>query len=64
MFGRPEDVVGQCNAHLYIGDDYGDNEATMRCQREPNHEGRHREEWMDGKAVVEWETDERERETV
>ena len=34
MFGPPEDVAGECNVRLEIGDDYGDNSATMRCQRE------------------------------
>lgn len=32
MYGEPEDVDGECNARLYIGDNYGDNHATMRCQ--------------------------------
>lgn len=36
-----EDVEGLCNARLYIGDDYGDNEATMRCKLPAGHEGRH-----------------------
>ena len=58
MFGPPEDVAGECNVRLEIGDDYGDNTATMRCQREPGHDGRHREEFehKEGKkAVVEWD---------
>jgi hypothetical protein len=25
MFGPHKDVEGQCNAHCYISDDYGDN---------------------------------------
>ena len=57
MFGPPEDVPGECNARLEIGDDYGDNVATMRCQREPGHEGKHREEYpdADGNIVtVQW----------
>ncbi len=59
MFGPPEDVAGECNVRLEIGDDYGDNSATMRCQRESGHEGRHREEYEhDGagkKVIVEWD---------
>lgn len=61
-FGEPDDVEGECNAHLYIGDNFGDNHATMRCQREPDHEGKHRETYMPGpdqRVVVEWDKDER-----
>jgi len=58
MNGRPEDVVGECNAHLYIGDDYGDNEATMRCQLPLEHEGNHQEKFMD--VVVTWKMDRKE----
>ncbi len=58
MFGPPEDVAGECNVRLEIGDNYGDNTATMRCQLEPGHDGRHREEFEreEGKKViVEWD---------
>jgi hypothetical protein len=60
MFGPPEDVEGQCNAHCYIVDDYGDNRATIRCQLPPNHKGMHREVSREGKLIIEWEVDERE----
>ena len=30
-----------CGAHLYIADSYGDNAATMVCNRPPGHAGRH-----------------------
>lgn len=30
-----------CQAELHIGDDYGDNHATMRCQLDEGHEGPH-----------------------
>ncbi len=60
MFGPPEDVEGQCNAHCYIVDDYGDNRATIRCQHPPNHKGMHREVSREGKLIIEWEVDERE----
>ena len=58
MYGPPKDVPGECNARLEIGDDYGDNTATIRCSQEPGHEGRHRETFMhdEGKqAIVEWD---------
>jgi hypothetical protein len=45
---------------LRISDDYGDNHATMRCSREPGHEGRHREVYQSrsaGEVTVEWERD-------
>lgn len=62
MFGKPEDVEGECNSHLYIGDDYGDNHSTMRCRLPKGHEGPHREEFRrdGGQVVVTWEKDERE----
>jgi len=62
MFGKPEDTEGECNAHLYLGDDYGDNETTIRCQLPKGHEGTHCE-WFyrgDGKVTIAWEQDERE----
>ena len=59
MFGPPKDVDGQCNAHLYIGDDYGDNHATMRCQLPKGHDGDHQETFRNGKAKVTWSEDER-----
>ena len=63
MFGPPEDVLGECNARLAIGDDYGDNSCTLRCGLNLGHEGLHREEFEmnGGKVVVTWEkADERE----
>ena len=59
MLGPPEDIEGQCNAHCYIADDYGDTHATIRCQLPKNHEGKHREVSRDGKLIIEWEDDER-----
>jgi len=53
------DVPGQCNAHCYIGDNYGDGSATMRCALEPNHEGCHKEIFRDGTCILTWEKDER-----
>lgn len=61
-YGEPDDVVGQCNAHLYVGDNCGDNHATMRCQLENGHEGNHRDTFRDGKAWTEWQENERRQE--
>lgn len=57
--------MAQCNAELHIGDDYGDNHATMHCELEAGHDGKHRETFFTDatagprNAVVEWEGDER-----
>lgn len=58
---EPADVLGECNAHLHIGDDYGDNHATMRCQLKAGHPGLHREQYGHPPQVVkiEWRLDER-----
>jgi len=61
-YGEPKDVAGKCNARLEIGDNFGDNHATMRCQLEPGHRGNHRETYKTrsaGEVTVEWEKDER-----
>ena len=57
MYGPPEDVRGECNARLAIGDDYGDNSCTMRCALNPGHVGSHKEtfEMNGGVVVVTWE---------
>ena len=57
--GEPSDVKGECNAHLYIGDNFGDNHATMRCQLEPGHSSPHEETFRGGSVKVTWEEDER-----
>lgn len=62
MLGEPEDVDGECNAHLYIADDFGDNHATMRCQLEEGHKGIHQEEYTSdrsGVVIVQWDNNER-----
>jgi len=58
----PRDVQGECNARLYIGDDYGDNRATMRCQLSEGHEGKHEEKYdhNEGEVVIQWDGDDRE----
>jgi hypothetical protein len=42
-YGEPNDVAGECNARTYIGDNFGDNHGTMRCQLPKGHEGKHEE---------------------
>ena len=61
MFGPPDDVEGQCNARLYLADDYGDNSATMRCSLSSSHEGLHEERFSRSgfPVIVQWEKDER-----
>lgn len=39
----PQDVDGECNAHYYLGDDFGDNCCTMRCSLPKGHEDLHKE---------------------
>ena len=34
-----------CKALLDIGDNYGDNSATMHCQLLAGHKGTHQEKW-------------------
>lgn len=63
MFGEPKDIDGECNAHLYIGDNYGDNSATIRCQLACDHEGPHQEQFErgGGTVTITWVADERRR---
>jgi hypothetical protein len=62
MFGEPKDIKGNCNARLYIADDYGDGHATMLCELKLGHPGPHKETFRDtphGPAVLTWSHDER-----
>ena len=62
MNGEPEDVQGECNARLAIGDNFGDNHATMRCKRRLGHSGNHIEGYASstaGEVMVVWQHDER-----
>ncbi len=61
MFGEPGDVDGECNARLFLGDNYGDGTTTIRCQLAPDHEGLHKEEFeREGHPVtITWTVDER-----
>ena len=58
-FGPQQDKPGKCNAQLHIGDDYWDGQATMKCQLDPGHKGKHEEVWRDGECRVEWSGDNR-----
>ena len=62
MFGEPRDKEGECNARLFIGDNYGDNSTTIRCQLAPNHTGLHQEQYESqkgGLVTITWVADER-----
>jgi hypothetical protein len=63
MHGEPDDTEGECNARLFIGDNYGDGTATMRCQLALDHEGLHQEQFerKGGPVTITWAADERER---
>ena len=58
-YGEPDDVPGQCNAHLYVADNFGDNHATLRCQLPKGHPANHVESFSGRAVVVQWEKDER-----
>lgn len=45
MFGPPKDVEGECNCRFEVGDDFGDNSTTFRCQLPPGHDGPHVEKF-------------------
>lgn len=52
-----------CKAELHIGDDYGDNIATMHCQLPEGHEGDHCEKYSpygNRHVVVTWNGDDAE----
>jgi hypothetical protein len=61
MLGPPKDVDGECNARLFLSDDYGDNDCTIRCRLSPNHDGPHEENFKRGGEPVKitWVFDER-----
>jgi len=64
MWGPPKDVEGECNAHMYLGDDYGDNRCTMRCNLPEGHDGPHQETFMryEQPVVILWHVDEKKKE--
>ena len=65
MFGRSKDVEGECNARLSIGDDEGDNAATIRCKLPLGHDGQHQESYNAGyhgdvnNVTISWDKDTR-----
>jgi len=68
--GPPKDVDGECNARLSIGDDYGDNSATIRCGLAPGHDGPHKECYNAGyhgdvnNVTITWDKDMDDRELI
>jgi hypothetical protein len=58
MFGPQKAQPGKCNAELHIGGDW-EGRATMLCQLDPGHEGRHQEVFYEKRARVEWKGDDR-----
>jgi hypothetical protein len=61
-FGEPEDVDGQCNARLFLADNYRDNHCTIRCQLTKGHTGKHLEAFSretGGSVEIRWVKDER-----
>jgi hypothetical protein len=63
MYGPEPTKPGECGARLWIGDDYGDNSATMVCRLPEGHEGWHEETWgQEGeRKLIRWEKDQRKR---
>lgn len=63
MLGEPSDADGECNARLFIADNYGDNSASIRCQLARGHDDLHREQFerSGGTVTITWVADERER---
>lgn len=64
MFGEPEDVEGECNALLYLADNFGDNHTTIRCQLMNGHEGSHEERCRNDTVLIQWGHGQREIKTL
>ncbi len=61
LYGEPEDIPNECNARLYIGDNFGDNHATIRCGLQKGHPGIHNEKFKRGsgnEVFISWTHDE------
>ncbi len=55
-----KNMSNQCSAKLYLGDDYGDNTCTIKCQLPKMHPGKHEEKFdRNGEVLVSWVKDER-----
>lgn len=61
--GEPAHVECECNARLYVADNYGDNHVTFRCELEPGHEGSHCQDILQNGGLISvlWEIDERDK---
>ena len=64
LTGEPLDVDGECNARLYLGDNFEDNHLTLRCPLLPKHNGPHQTEFIrhDKPVIITWQIDEHEEE--
>lgn len=64
MFDQTTNIPTKCGACLYLGDDFGDNTATLRCTEPIEHHPPHRKLYVrrDGSQRIEvtWTEDERE----
>lgn len=62
MYGSQKDVKGECNAHLYLGADNGEDSCTIRCNLKEGHDGPHQETFMRDRkpVVILWHKDEKE----
>ena len=47
----------RCEATIIIGDDYGDNDCTFRCQSYTGHTGQHYQSFRNWKACMSWDGD-------
>lgn len=59
-FGEPQDKEGECNARLFVGDNFGDNHVTFRCSMPAGHEGPHHENYITGtggEVMIQWVKD-------
>ena len=53
------DVPGECNARVYLRDEFEDERIEIRCRLPAGHEGEHRVECHTvGNALIVWDTDE------
>lgn len=62
MYGPPKDKPNECNARMFLGDDWGDNRCTIRCSLARGHEGRHVEAFKSeqhGRVRISWAMDAR-----
>ncbi len=64
MSDSTKDIESECNARLYLADDYGDNPCTFRCRLSPGHLGEHtvifatKNDSIPYRAMISWHEDE------